>query len=281
MALDKKQLQTAGTYQAQGPLRSILEDIDEIGNFLAEIENQRRKYRRFGGISMLGGLILAVIASVLHLNPVGFLAFLAFATGVGLYIYSFVYGRAMHTHHSRYELLKGLFEVLQRDADPRASFSVKLALKPQPALLREEPWPDRKNGKQKFFEEDYLCIDGELLDGTTLSENLKELTRKRTFSNPRGKMKTKTRCRYIVVLKFRYPSEVYADARPAREALREPIHLPPSASLREMRVDERAITVKSMVAMEKEIVQTTAMICLGAYRILNLARRVAAAGGAK
>jgi hypothetical protein len=68
---------------------------------------------------MAAGLVLAVIASALHFNAVGALAFLAFATGVGLYIYSFVYGRSMHTHHSRYELLKELFGVLQRDADLR------------------------------------------------------------------------------------------------------------------------------------------------------------------
>jgi hypothetical protein len=48
-----------------------------------------------------------------------------------------------------------------------------------------------------------------------------------------------------------------------------------------MRVDEKAITVKSMVKVEGEIVQTTAMTCLGAYRILNLARRLAKTGGAQ
>jgi hypothetical protein len=175
-----------------------------------------------------------------------------------LYIYSFVYGRAMHTHHSRYDLLKNLFDVLQRDADPRSSFSVKLALKPQPALVREEPWPDRKNGKQKFFEEDYLSIEGELLDGTVVSENLTELTRKRSFTNPSGKSKTKTRSRYMLALKFRYPNDVYADARPAYQALHEQIRVPPSATVRETRVDEKAITVKSMVQSEKDVVQTTA-----------------------
>ena len=187
----------------------------------------------------------------------------------------------MHTHHSRYELLKNLFDVLQRDADQRSSFSVKLALKPQPALLREEPWPDRKNGKQKFFEEDYLSIEGELLDGTVLSENLTELTRKRSFTNPRGKSKTKTRSRYILALKFRYPNDVYADARPAHQALHEQIRVPSTAIVRETRVDEKAITVKSMVTIEQEIVQATTMTCLGAYRILNLARRMATTGGAQ
>jgi hypothetical protein len=280
MAIDKKQLETAGTYQARGPLRSILEDMDEIGIFLGEIEGKRRKFRKFGGIAMLAGLLLAIAASILHIGFLPALTFLAFATGVGLYIYSFVYGRAMHTHHSRYELLKKLVEVLQRDADPRSPFSVKLALKPQPTLLRDEPWADRTNGKQKFFEEDYLAIEGELLDGTVLSENLTELTRKRSFTNPRGKSKTKTRSRYILALKFRYPTDVYVDARPAQQALHEEIRLPPSANVRDMRVDEKAINVKSMVKIEKEIVQATTMTCLGAYRILNLARR-AAGGGAK
>jgi len=281
MSLDKKQLETAGTYQAEAPLRSILEDIDEIGNFLVEIQNQRRKLRRYGGIAMISGVLLAIAASILHINALTGLTFLAFATGVGLYIYSFVYGRAMHTHHSRYDLLKKLIEVVQRDADPRARFSVKLALKPQPTLLKHEPWADRKNGKQEFYEEDYLSIEGELLDGTVLSENLTELTRKRSFTNPRGKSKTKTRNRYIVTLKFRYPNDVYVDARPAQNALHEEIRLPASANVRDMRVDEKAITVKSMVKMEEEIVQATTMTCLGAYRILNLARRMATTGGAK
>lgn len=281
MAIDVRKLQSDGTYQAEGPLSSILNDIEQIGNFLQQIEIQRRNYRKFGGISMAAGLVLAVLASVLHLNALGFLAFLAFATGVGLYIYSFVYGRSMHTHHSRYELLKELFQLLQQDAGARSSFSVKLALKPQPTELRSEPWADRKNGKQQFFEEDYLSIEGELLDGTVLSENLTELTRKRSFTNPRGKSKTKSRCRYLLAFKFRYPSDVYADARPAQQALREEIRVPPSANVRETRVDDKAITVKSMVASADEIVRTTAMTCLGAYRILNLARRVRATGGAQ
>jgi len=281
MAIDTKQLQTAGTYQAQAPLRSILDDIDEIGKFLGEIENKRRKLRRYGGISMLAGLLLAIAASILHIRFLPFLTFLAFATGVGLYIYSFVYRRAMHTHHSRYELLKKLLELVQRDADARSSFSVKLAMKPQPTLLKDEPWPDRKNGKQKFFEEDFLSVEGELLDGTVLSENLTELTRKRSFTNPRGKSKTKIRSRYILALKFRYPTDVYVDARPAQQALHEEIRVPTSANVRDMRVDEKAITVKSMVKSDQEIVQAAAMTCLGAYRILNLARRMAATGGAK
>src|SRR5438552_4267381 len=79
MSLDKKQLETAGTYQAEAPLRSILEDIDEIGNFLVEIQNQRRKLRRYGGIAMISGVLLAIAASILHINALTGLTFLALA----------------------------------------------------------------------------------------------------------------------------------------------------------------------------------------------------------
>ena len=281
MAIDKKQLQSAGIYQANAPLSSILDEVEQIVCFLQEIESERRKLRKFGGLFIAGGLVLAIVSGVLNIKALGFLAFLGFTTGVGLFIYSFVYGRAMHGHQSRCQLVKELFKVHQQDADPRSPFSVRLAMKSQPTLVKEEPWADRKNGKQKFFQEDYLSIEGELLDGTVLSENLTELTRKRSFTNPRGKSKTKTRSRYILALKFRYPNDLYKDARPAQQALHEGVRVPSSANVRELRVDEKAITVKSMVKVEGEIVQASAMSCLGAYRILNLARRMAATGGAQ
>src|SRR5260370_42628703 len=132
MAIDKKKLQTEGTYQVKAPLSSILEDVDQIGNFLQEIESERHKLRKFGGISMGGGLVLAIAAGALSINALAFLAFLAFATGVGLFIYSFVYGRGMHSHHRRYALLKDLFRVLQQDTEPGSPFSVRLAMKCKP-----------------------------------------------------------------------------------------------------------------------------------------------------
>ena len=281
MAIDKKKLQTEGTYQVKAPLRSILEDVDQMVSFLQAIESERHKLRKFGGLFIAGGIVLAIGASIVGINIIAFLGFLAFTCGVGLFIYSFVYGRAMHGHQSRCQLLKELFGVHQQDADPRSPFSVRLALKPQPTKLKDESWPLRRDGREQFFKEEYLSIEGELLDGTVLSENLTELTRKRTFKNPRGKPRTRTRSRYILALKFRYSSDVYKDARSAQQALHEEIRVPSSVNVRETTVDEKAITIKSMILLDREIVQASAMSCLGAYRILNLARRLAATGGAQ
>jgi len=52
--------------------------------------------------------------------------------------------------------------------------------------------------------------------------------------------------------------------------------VPESATLRDTRVTEKAIIVKSVVILREDVAQTCAMMSLGAYRVLNLARRVAA-----
>ena len=278
MPVDAHRLRTQGTYEVTLPLGSIIEDLAQINAVLQETEATRKKLRRFSGFTVLAFVALAIAAVTMHSNALGFLAFLAFSGGLALFIYSFVYGRSLHKHYQRYALLNALFQSLRQDADTRATFRVKLALKEQPKLLREEPYPQRKRGKQKFFEEEYLTSEGELLDGTVVRESITELTRKRTYTNPRGKMKTKTRKRYLVILRLDYPSEVYGDARPAQEALSEELQAPPSATVRDLRVNEKAIAVKVLVESEQEIAQACGMVSVGAYRILNLARRVAAGG---
>ncbi|HEV2690543.1 MAG TPA: hypothetical protein VGV35_18425 [Bryobacteraceae bacterium] len=279
MAIDAQKLRTSGVYEVRAPFATLLQDLDQIGDMVQAAEDKRHKLRRYAGIAMIAGLVSAVAAGILNTNALGFCAFLAFTAGVGLFIYSFVTGRDLHKHHDRYELLKELSKTMQVDADPKAKFAVKLALKSQPSLLREEPFPQRKNGKQKFYEEDFITIAGELLDGTYLEETVTELRRERSFTNPRGKSKTKTRSRYLLAVRLGYPNDVYGDARPAQQALKEQIRVPSSATIKNVAVSEKTIAVKAMVRVEKEIPQASAMMCLGAYRILNLARRVA--GGAQ
>jgi hypothetical protein len=275
MAIDAKLLQAQGVYQVKAPLRSLLDDLAQIGTLLEGIKTLRKRMRRVAGLSALAGLLCAIAAGALGSNVLGFCSFLGFVFALILFIYSFIYGRALYKHQDRYTLMLELSRILPLDADKSAPFAAKLVFKPNPTLLKEEAWPERKNGKQKFFEEEFLSLEGELLDGTVLAETIIELTRKRTYQNPRGKYKTKVRSRYWVTIRFDYPSDLYGDARGAQEALHEEIRVPESATVRDLRVTEKAIVVKAMVNLRKDIVQATAMLSMGAYRILNLARRMA------
>ncbi len=276
MAIDARQLRARGAYEARVPLKTLLDDVDQIGKLLEEITARRRKFRVFAGISVLAGLVSLMVSGVVASGAAAFCGLLAFVFGVILFIYSFVDGAGLLKCRDRVVILKDLSKTLQPDADPRSPFSVLLILKSQPKLVSEEAWLARNNGKQRSFEEEFLSLEGKLLDGTVLTGSVEELTRKRTFVNRNRKSKTKIRKRYLATLRFAYPDDVYGDARPAWTALQEEVRVPESATLRDTRVTEKAIVVKGVVVLKEDVVQTCAMMSLGAYRVLNLARRVAA-----
>jgi len=278
MAIDARQLQARGVYETRASLGTLFQDLDQIEKLFEEITAFRKKIRLVGALSALAGLAFAIAGSNLRSTALAFCAILAFVFFVVLLIYSFIYGRKLLKHRDRLAVFRDLAKSLQHDADLRSPFSVMLALASQAKLVREEAWLARKNGKERFFEETFLSLAGELVDGTALTETVTEFTRKRTYKNPRGKVKTKTRSRYLATVRFAYPNDVYGDAQPASAALNEEILLPAFATLRDTRVTDKAIVVKALVTRKEDVAQTCAMMSLGAYRILNLARRVAAGG---
>ena len=192
-------------------------------------------------------------------------AILAIVSGIGYLIYGLVSGSKLLAHPLRLGVAKERIAMLQQDAGEKAPFTVRLALSSKPVQLSEEAWQARKHGKQTFLEETWLSLEGRLLDGTVVNDEIKDMTRRRTFTNPRGKHKVKTRMNYLVNVRFSYPTELYGEVK-----------VGPGAILRGVRVSEKAIVMKALVTSEKEITQTAGMLSIGGYRILNLARRLTA-----
>lgn len=272
MASDARQIQTSGAYEATVPLGNLLEDAGRIESMLDGIATRRKMLRVLAGVAFLGGVVLLAVSNGLPAAGAG----LTMVFGVALFIYSFIYGGGLLKSRDRIAVMKELSEKLRHDADAQSPFTVRLVLKSQPKLLSTGSWKGRPKGQQRVTEEDFLTLQGKLLDGTVVTETVKELTRKRTYVNSNRKSKTKIRNRYVATLRFSYPTKVYGDARPAAEALHENIKIPGCAALRGTRVTEKAIVVKAMVNKKVDVGQTAAMLSLGAYRILNLARRSAA-----
>lgn len=272
MASDVKEVQTRGAYEAKVPLGTLLEDAGQIERMLDEIGTLRKILRGLAGVAFVAGLVLLAVSNGL---PAAF-AGLAIVFGVALFVYSFIYGGGLLKGRDRIGVMKDLSQKLRHDADARTPFSVRLVLKSQPKTIGTGPWKGRNKGTQQVMEEDFLTLEGKLLDGTVITETVKELTRKRTYRNSNRKLKTKIRRRYLATVRFSYPDKVYGDARPASEALHEGVKVPGHAALRGTRVTEKAIVLKAMVDNKVDVGQTAAMLSLGAYRILNLARRTAA-----
>jgi hypothetical protein len=274
MAFNQQQLEKEGIYEQKAPLPTLLTDLDQISQLAAAVAARQKKQAKTGGYTMLGGLITAVIGVVF--SPLVVLGVLAIIVGLGWWIYSLFSGGKLVAHPMRLSVATQRIAMLQQDASAKAPFSVRLALASKPTQLSSDAWHGRKNGKQQFLEESWFSLEGPLLDGTVVADEIKDLTRKRTFSNARGKTKTKTRSTYLVNVRFYYPKELYGDARPAECALHGECKVGSAAVLRGVRVTEKAIVMKALVRAEKEILQTAGMLSVGGYRILNLARKIAA-----
>ena len=279
MALNRQKVEQQGIYEEKATLQSVLNDLQEIVKLADEAQALKKKKARTGGYSMLAGLIVVIAGAVLGVALLAILGGLLLLFGFCWWLFSLFSGGKLLDHRARLDMTRERIEMIRQDAHAQKPFSIRLALASNPTRVSQEAWKGRKNGNQQFFEETWLTLEGPLLDGTIVADDITDLTRKRTYSNQRGKRKSKTRLTHLVDVRFYYPPEKYGDARAAEKALHGQVKVGPGAAVRDVRVSEKAIVLKALVNAQKEIVPTVGMLSLGGYRILNLARRIAAGQG--
>jgi hypothetical protein len=257
--------------------------VAQIEALFDRLQNQRRTLRRIAAALVVSGILGIIAGAIAGIPVIIGLSVVDIIAGIVLLVRSFLVGRKLLNNRARLELMRELSGYIAQDADPNALYAVRLALHSKPRLLSQQPWTGRKRGKQQFLQESWMTLEGDLIDGCNVSAGIIELIRNRSFTNPRGKWKTKIRKRYLVTMKFSYPRERYGDARQAHQALNEGIRLPSSATIRGVRVTEKAITLKALVNWHDEIAKTARMLGMAAYRRFNLAQRAAASqrGGAR
>lgn len=273
MAVNVQQLEKDGVYEGKSSLVSLLSDLDQIARIARDAAVRKSRQAKTGGVIVLAGVICAVIGAATGLTLLLLFSVLAIAGGSVQWILSFGKGKLL-AHPKRLETTKERLSMIQPDAQPEKPFSLRLALVARPVRLSQDAWHGRKNGRQELFEEAWLSLEGPLLDGTVLTDEVKEISRRRSFSNARGKHKIKTRVTHVVNVRFCYPKERYGDARPAGQALKEAVKVGPAATLKSVRVTEKAVSLKAVVTSDQEVSRTAGMLSMGCYRILNLARRV-------
>jgi hypothetical protein len=254
----------------------VLADVGEIDKTEQQFARVRKRKLLHGFLSLAAGVVgLVVTVAVGVPGFIGALLLLAgIALAVILWVAAYRYGRNLKTYRWRFELLGKLASSLQQDSDPKVPVSVSLGLKDRGRFLKEEVWPERKRGKQRFSEDDWLSIEGRFLDGTQFTETMQELIRRRTYVNPRGKSKVKSRSRHFVSLRLTCPKDQYGELRPLEEGLKKNLRLPASATVRGLKVGGKSVFLRVRVDEAAEIPQANAMMYLGLYRALNLARQL-------
>ena len=268
MAVDVNRLRRECVYQASTPLEAVAGDLAQIETLAAAWRAARKRLFLAGAISIaLGAIGLAVYV------PVGLLLI---ALGAYLFVRTRSRPRAVANGAARRELAKSVAAMLAHDAEPNSPTAIRLAFNPKRELLSEDPLPHRKNGKQRLYKASWFSIETSLSDGTTFTETIDDLIRQRSFTNPRGKSKVKTRTHTLLGMRFAYPQKVYGDATPLAARMRQEIQLPSTASVRGLEVTARIVKVKTLVTQSSDLAQAGSMLALGVYRMLNLSRELQA-----
>jgi hypothetical protein len=267
MPIDIVRLLADGVYESEITLNGLSGEMDAIARLGEEWRKTRTKLRWASGAALLLGF------PAMGMGPPIF-GVMLLALGIGGFVYAYRYRRGVITHLQRGQMVKSVAAMLADDTDAKTAVTVKLALQSQRKLLREADWPARKKGKEKFFSEAWLTLEARLLDGTRFSESISDLVRERTYVNPRGKSKTKTRVHHIVAMRFNYPQNVYGDLLPAGAKLKDPIHLPETAKLKGLSITDRDIKVKATVNNTDDLGKSCSMLALGVYRLMNLGRKL-------
>jgi hypothetical protein len=275
MPLDAHRLRTTGVYQASNSLAAISSDLEAIRAAAVRCAASRKSLRWFAGGCLAGGIILSSLAASTGVEYLGYFLYPALISAIGLFIYSFRFGKDFIDRKYRYEFLANIVQLIQPDADSRTPLNVRLQIRDNKRKLKEEPWAQKESGKEQFFEESWLSIDGKLLDGSVFAETITESIRTRSFTNPRGKRKIKSRSQFVLALTLQYSSEVYGDARPFAELIGESLRLPASSGLRQLKVGKKSILMAVRSKALSDLDRTNRAMFLSLYKVLNFSRRMA------
>src|SRR5260370_27069360 len=93
MAIDAKRLLKEGLFETQGPLQSLVQDLDQIERIYQESAAKRRMLRRVAGLWAIAAVVFIILAGTTANGAFGFGVLVSFIVAFGLLIYSFVYGR--------------------------------------------------------------------------------------------------------------------------------------------------------------------------------------------
>jgi hypothetical protein len=262
-------------YESREPVGNLATDLDLVQSLAAGWHAARRRLALAAAFALLGGVI-----GLFTFYPVGIVLV---AAGVWFLYRMKQHPRAVANHMERCAYGKSMAAMLRPDADPKAPVAIRLTFDPKQETLSDGALPNRKNGRQRLYKVAWFSLEASLHDGTTFSETVDDVVRQRSFKNPRGKSKTKTRTRSLIAMRFDYPPETYGDLTPLREKMQAEIQLPGGAAVRGLEVTGRNVKVKALVngsAGSAYLAQASAMLALGVYRMLNLSREIQARKGA-
>jgi len=275
-----EQLSSARTYQGQ--LKNLeLSDALQALESLDKASEQKKQLGcllSLGGIAgLFGGVVLAVSAQIpaLSLICVGGLAALVW----GLLTRSAA-GKT-DFEDRRYQLLNRMSRLLEVDMAADSLWELRLDLQPVDHSSKNVGSGKVGIWNVDYYEDPWLSLQGQLLDGTRFSVGLTEKYqyrhRKKISASGKLKHKSKTKTALQAVVSVKPKEKRYPGAGQLGQQARGAVQVPATAQVKDLSVRENVLTLKTASRGDWTVDTTTHLLSqmlLSLYQVLNLSRKI-------
>jgi hypothetical protein len=274
------------TYEITAPASRIKLDCQAI----AAYDRQMEKWTRIATIAtILGflGMFAAFFGAVIINQP--WVLYLLAPLAIGSLVVGFILQRQwrrVNIPDARYQLLPELLDTLSRDMAHNAPLQLKLHCTPtthKQKLVTTVPHPSRRGWKVDCFQDAWLQLGGQLVDGTDFTVALTEMAVakygwKRSRSG-KSKFKRKEKPKGAeITLDLQFPRKRYGALKILQEDVQKAIHLPPDVQLKGLKISDRnfVLTVKIPAhrLSARDLHNQIKQLFLNAYHVLTLAQEL-------
>lgn len=270
-------------YEETAPVSMILRDLNVMAAIDRVAEAKQKLFTK-----MLVGLIVGTFLSIFLisvLNEIGVVLLIGFAI---IAIYAGVMRskhRRLNVQNQRYELLKQLLKMLNRDMDENANVNLCLVLSSpthKDKRINTIPHPYQAGFKVDLFRDDWLNLQGQFLDKTRFILTVTELYQtkygwKRSRSG-KSKYKSKSKPKGLETnLVLNYPQRRYGAVKILQNEVTGAVNLPERASIKRLRIKDKEMEITTKILSNSSdnsdyVYQVITSMYLSLYQVLNLAR---------
>jgi hypothetical protein len=276
-----EQLSKTRRFQGRVSVSELNASIEQLQQLDKQSEKSKKQGCLWMGLTIPATFLLVVGATALDL-PVAVIPIVMVGTGTLIWggITAF---KASKTDFEdrRYELLAQMANRLKIDMASDALFDVQLDLEAVNAKRKFVRKGVAGTWKVKFYEDTWLTLGGQFVDGTRFSISMieKHQDRHKTKRSRSGKMKSKskTKASSLAVVSLKPKEKRYPHAGALGAQARGAVQLPRLAQLKDLSASENVLTLKAVTQLTWTAHDGTTLLSkmlLSLYQVLNLSRRI-------
>lgn len=286
MPIDLDNFQRNLIYKATVPAPIILQDLNVMATIDRVAEERQKRFREML-VWFIFGVVLSIFLIYSVLNEIALVLLIGFAIAA---VYAGIMKRKykhLNLQNQRYELLKKILEMLERDMENNAKINVHLVLSPptqKDKRINTIPHPYQSGFKIDLFRDEWLKLQGQFLDKTRFILTATELyqTKYGWKQSRSGKSKYKSKSKpkgLEFSLALTCSRRRYEAIKVLQNEVTSAVKLPDMILVKRLRVTDKEMELTTKMPPSylsgdstNLIYRTITMMYFSLYQVLNLAK---------